>query len=772
MLFAFEVESISASSLAPLTLATEGATSYRILVADQAPPAEQYAAAELAKTLKEMTSAVFSIVRDANTSSGSLMVIGRNELFEQVMGAKAVDEIPSEDGFRIATRGPTIFLTGKSPRATIYAVYYFLEEYLGCRWYAAGHSIIPKRKTVTINNMDVVQKPRFQYREVFSNATEDIAFRVRNRLSGQFGHRAQLTKERKFGEARKIQNITTFELINPTAYKNDHPEYFGNGQLRFGNPAVQQLATEAVRMRLRSSRNLPTYLLIEPEDRETYFNQGEDRLLIEKGRSAATAYVEFVRTIANGVHSEFPSVKILALAYQWSIKPPLVDPLPENMGIMLSDIDVDFSIPFTSEENRIFLEHLQGWSQLTGEIIIWDYITNFANYLQPYPNIPTLVQNLRILAAEPSVVGVFQQGAYSSLDGELPGPKRWELSKVQNLRILAATPSEVGVVQQDASSGVAGEFSELKAWLLSRLLWDPQLDATELINDFASGYYGAGAPYVLEYLALLQNAITRSPTRLEVKMPLVSPYLSAELLTKADSLFQEAEKLVRDDVPYLRHIRGARLSVDYAILATDALNESDNEWAARFRRFREYLRQLNVTTYREGTGEAASVERLLEVLTIPYSHAPLPAPCADQATENCVQVQERSFRLAGQASFVTDQPASDGVAVRMKGNSQVWGVQVPLDWILPEEGTWRVWIDVRIQKKDWWTDTPAFSAGIYPGVKKVVNAGVEDASHYQSFALPGQWRRDSERMIWIAPSGSESIQHIYVDRIFAVRVQH
>jgi hypothetical protein len=82
-----------------------------------------------------------------------------------------------------------------------------------------------------------------------------------------------------------------------------------------------------------------------------------------------------------------------------------------------------------------------------------------------------------------------------------------------------------------------------------------------------------------------------------------------------------------------------------------------------------------------------------------------------------------------------------------------------------------VWVDVRIHKEDWWTDTPAFSAGIYPGVKKVVNAAAQDASYYQSFALPGQWKRDSERTIWIAPSGSESIQHIYVDRIFAVRVQ-
>lgn len=730
VLLAIDVRLVPGASASQLTLAKEGNTNYRILVPDHAAPAEEYAATELANTLQDITGAVFSIVRRANTSADPLIVIGRNKIVEQLSGPPALKEIRSNEAFRIATKDRTIFLMGASTRATVYAVYYFLEKYLGCRWFSAEHSIIPKRRTVTLGAINVVENPRFDYREVFSKPANDMRFRVRNRLNGEFNHRIQGPAEPKDVGARGIHKISIFQLVGPRIYKKDHPEYFGAGQLRFGNSAVQRLAIEAVRAQLRSLPQLPAYLLIAPEDRETYFKQGQDRLLIKKGKSAAAAYIKFVRTIADGVRNQFPDVKILALAYKWSIKPPVTKRLPENMGIMLSDIDVDFARPLTSAANQSFLSDLKGWSQLTDEILIWDYITNFASYLQPYPNISSLARNLRILAAQPSVVGVFHQGAYSSR---------------------------------------GGEFSELKAWVLSKLLWDPELNASKLMEEFAEGFYGAGAPYVLEYLSLLQDSIKRHPTRLEVKMPLLAPYLSAELLMKADSLFREAESAARKDVRYLRHIQGARLPVDYAVLASDIVSESDNERAARYRRFTNYLRKLNVTAYREGTGKSASVDRLLQILALGRRRSSLPSLCADRVKGHCIQVQDRSFRLAGAASLVTDKTASDGVAVRMPGNSQVWGVQVPLSWILPKEGEWQIFADTKISARDQRTDMPVLRAGIYPGKKKVMRLAEQGTQDYRSFVLPGKWKRDSRRTVWIAPSGAASVKHIYVDRIFAVR---
>jgi hypothetical protein len=730
---AFHVSVAAEESLAPLSLATEGNTKYRIFVAGKATPAEQYAASELKTFLEEITGATFPIVHRAKSHTHPVIVVGNNELVERVIGPLAMESMSSYDSFRIATRGRSIYFVGKSPRGTLYAVYYFLERYLGCRWYSATHSIIPSRKSVALSAINLVEKPAFEYREVFSKPADDIRFGVRNRLNGQLGHRRKRNRELKYGEGKDIDNITVFQLIDPKKYRRDHPEYFGSGQVRFGNAAVQQVAVEKVRKRLRSMRHVPSYLLISPEDRVTYYRRGKDGVLIEQGGSAATAYIEFMRVIANSLKHEFPTVKVLALAYRWSRIPPAIKKLPTNMGIMLSDIDSDFGKPLTSAENRGFLRDLEGWSQVADEIIVWDYIANMANYLHPGFNLTTMAENVQILSKYPSVHGVFEQGAYT---------------------------------------GHGGELSELKAWLLAKLLWDPKLDAMSLIKEFAEGFYGAGAPYVLEYLALLEASSAANPMRLEVKTPLVGPYLSAGVLGRADRLFAKAESVVSGDAARLRHIQAARLPVDYAILATETASEHGEHRAARYQRFRKYVRKLNVTAYREGRDKSASVGTLLEILAFPRRRSFRPAQCAARKEEDCVELQDYAFRLAGDASLVADEGASDGVAAQMTGKSQVWGIQVPLDWLLPKEGKWQIFIDTRVDASDWPANKPVLNAGIYPGKKKPVRLGDQGNQIYRSVSLPGQWKRNSRRVIWIAPAAGKSIEHIYVDRILAVRTQN
>ena len=95
---------------------------------------------------------------------------------------------------------------------------------------------------------------------------------------------------------------------------------------------------------------------------------------------------------------------------------------------------------------------------------IWDYVTNFANYVAPFPNFRVLRENMRFFA-ENHVVGVYPEGNYSS---------------------------------------ESGEFGELRAYLLGRLMWDPYMTEEEYdgyMNDFLEGYYGAAAaPYIRKFI--------------------------------------------------------------------------------------------------------------------------------------------------------------------------------------------------------------------------------------------------------------------------------
>ena len=208
----------------------------------------------------------------------------------------------------------------------------------------------------------------------------------------------------------------------------------------------------------------------------------------------------------------------------------------------------------------------------------------------------------------------------------------------------------------------------------------------------------------------------------------------------------------------------ARLAVDYALLINPRLR---NENGARLARFKSYLQLGGVTAYREG-GKEASTDTLIQALEIPRTVAKPPAECNGRGQDDCIEIQDLGFNLAGDARLAADGMASDGAAARMGGGSTVWGIQLPLGYWPPPEGNWRILVSVRIDPgKGAGTDL-ALRMGVYPGVQREVLVA-EAATAYKLFELPGTWRQDKARAIWVAPPGSGAIEALYVDRVVAVR---
>ena len=72
-----------------------------------------------------------------------------------------------EDGYLMRTVGERLVLTGNSPRATLYAVYHFLEKYLGCGWCVPGEDTVPKHNVVQVAALDeAVGPPAFSMRQI------------------------------------------------------------------------------------------------------------------------------------------------------------------------------------------------------------------------------------------------------------------------------------------------------------------------------------------------------------------------------------------------------------------------------------------------------------------------------------------------------------------------------------------------------------------------------------------------------------------------------
>jgi hypothetical protein len=241
----------------------------------------------------------------------------------------------------------------------------------------------------------------------------------------------------------------------------------------------------------------------------------------------------------NRVAAIFPDKVISTLAYQYTRSAPRqVRPLP-NVNIMLCSIECNRSLPIADDpSSNSFVKDIQDWTKLTGNILIWDYVVQFRNYISPFPNLRVLQPNLSFFADNGCRL-MFQQGSGQALS----------------------------------------EFVELRSYMISKLLWNPELDPQKIMNDFLSGYYGAAATFVGDYIELLHDELESSGDNLWIygyPYSAIDSYLRPDLIPLYRDLLDKAEKAVEYYPDLLDRVRFARLPLDFAILDI-SLHQADQE---------------------------------------------------------------------------------------------------------------------------------------------------------------------------------------------------
>lgn len=115
-----------------------------------------------------------------------------------------------------------------------------------------------------------------------------------------------------------------------------------------------------------------------------------------------------------------------------------------------------------------------------------------------------------------------------------------------------------------------GEFAELRAYMIDKLLWNPNINVDEVMNDFLTGYYGKASKQIKEYIDLLHNNnMEQSGYKLSIfGSPVMEKetFLSDSLITIYNNLFDQAEKAVSKSPEILERVKTARLPVYYAML--------------------------------------------------------------------------------------------------------------------------------------------------------------------------------------------------------------
>ena len=521
------------------TVAIEGKPQMTIVLAEGAIPSERTASEELAYYLGKVTGGRFSVVGEASTETGPCLYVGPTA-FAKKQGFTPHRWGPEQWALRSV--GEDVVLVGGRPRGTLYAVYRFLEDQLGVRWWNAYEEQVPKRPTLQIPNLDRHGEPKFRYRDIYSLFAHDGGrFAARNRLNGG-------TLDVALGNgvySGPPNGAHTFCFyIPPKDCFDQHPEWFSlvkgkrtaeGAQLCLTNPGLRAAVVEKLKGYIEQSRaDAQKAGRAPPEDFDISQNDWGGMCqctacqgIAQREGSESGPLIDFLNHVADAVRDKYPEVRINTLAYQMTDSPPKTLRPRDNVLPRLCDTDANLLRPLTHADNRRFAKRLATWGRISKELRIWDYAVTYTSYPGlPLPTVHTYAPDYRYFA-EHNVEGVFTEHEHP---------------------ILA-------------------DLRDLKIWMMMKLLEDPYRDAAALLTDFTDGFYGPAGPIVRRYLAKLQAAAESANANVNwfPRLPQYT-YLTLDFLRRAQATFDEAEAAVGDDPTLQRRVRFARLPVDRACL--------------------------------------------------------------------------------------------------------------------------------------------------------------------------------------------------------------
>ena len=460
-----------------------------IVVTEDAIPSEIFAAEEFQELFLRASGVKLPIVRQVDRADRHIF-IGAGEAMGSSNVGFGIEDLGDEDS-RILIRDGNIAIAGGRPRGTLYAVYTFLEDYLGVRFLTIDHTHVPPvGDWRVVGPVDRYYRPPIIFRwSAYAEMDNSVFVKTEGRTDApRFAARLRcnaVTQQDKLGGTADsvLFNHSLYRYVPTKMYGAQHPEYFAlvdgrrlvqvtsdaqETEICFTNPDVLQIVTDAVLDELAANPRRRS-IAVSQSDSGLYCHCAECSAINDREESGMGALLTFVNSVADEVAREHPHVKVGALAYYYSQKPPQnIKPRP-NVVIQLTSHDCSVTDPIRDsdyEETVKFRRDLEGWGKICDHVHLWYYNTNFSTYLLATPNMRVLEPNIRFFVAN-NIQGIFMQGAFNAL---------------------------------------GGQFSELRNYVTSRLLWDPNQSGQQLIGEFLNLHYGQAAPPIRRYINMLHDS--------------------------------------------------------------------------------------------------------------------------------------------------------------------------------------------------------------------------------------------------------------------------
>lgn len=507
-IFIFMTAGTASAQQMNATLVTNGSAAYEILLPEQPNANEKKAAQVLQHYIKTVSGAELRVTT-LYTAEKPVISVGRT-LFSSTL-------LP-HDEFGVKNSGSNILLYGDDSRSILFATYHFIDAYLKCRKWAPNEPAeCPANTTIHVPlPIDITEKPSFTYREVYSTAEQDQEY-------------MDWYKLHRLDDLWGLWGHSYFKLV-PASNFSVHPEYFGlfKGrrrplQLCLSNEIVFDLAVQTLE-NLFKDDPAKKYWSVSANDDIGHCECDRCTKVNDAEGGPQGTMIRFINRIA----ARYPDKTFTTLAYGATVRPPLQTRPLANVTVFLSSVDIYRNEPVSVEKSAAgFRRNLDGWLNNTPNVFVWDYYTQFTNYLAPFPDLLNAAPNVDYYN-EKQVTGVFaQMGGNHYVD--------------QN---------------------------DLRIYILANKLWNHEADNALLLDQFLAGYYGKAAIPVKKYILKLHLYLEESGKRLGIYGNPISEfnsYLTPEKMTEYYALLDEAEKFA-DDKKIVSRIRKLKLSLDYTYL--------------------------------------------------------------------------------------------------------------------------------------------------------------------------------------------------------------
>lgn len=552
-------------------IAENGESDFIIVAHQYADETIRYAASELQKYLLKATGTAVPYFSDRCPQRGAEIRIGAF-----VRGETQWETDLHNEGFCIRGTGENVTITGKTSRGVLYGVYRFLEIFCGYSCFTKDIETINNFETLEIELDEIKEEPAFDFRDVYFRNAFDGGFSSKNRLNSGL---CDLSAA-KGGRMKWFNFHHSFcDLVPESKYFNTHPEYFSeidsvrtrDSQLCLTNPDVLKIAEETLRGWIKSNPECTVFSVAQNDNNLRCTCKNCLAVENEEG-SPAGPIIHFVNKLADSIKEDYPKVFLHTFAYMYSVSAPKKAVARDNVIVRICSIDCRYDKPFEvlAKENPTgseaeFVNALFDWKNHAKQLYVWDYATNFENYLQPFIHFDTLAENIRFFKRT-GIRGLLEQGNFAY--------------------------------------GGGASCDDLKAYVISKLLWNPDTDVKKEIHRFCMAVYGEkSGKYMEDYIYLMQNAC--SSAKLTIYMHPDAQFITDELIAKADNLFKKAMgSAITDEVR--KRIEREYLAIRFLILARMKMDTPGR--TEQIEQFFKDIKSFGITEIMERTSLKVSFE--------------------------------------------------------------------------------------------------------------------------------------------------------------------